>query len=172
MILWQYYPRSDRLPDHLGLIIQTFTSHEPVIRSIAGVDESDLSSDRVLAAVSSELLQLGYRVEVSKKAIDKVQVPVLFGRNGQVEKSFEADAYDPGTGTVLEIEAGRAVVNNAFLKDLFQACMMQDVDYAAIAVRIVYRRSRDFDRVVTFFDTLYASRRLTLPLKGVLVIGY
>ncbi len=109
---------------------------------------------------------------MSKKAIDKIQVPVLFGRNGQVEKSFEADAYDPTTGTVLEIEAGRAVVNNAFLKEVFQACLMQDVDFAAIAVRIVYRRSRDFDRVVTFFDTLYASRRLTLPLKGVPVIGY
>ena len=125
-----------------------------------------------MAALSADLLRLGYRVEVSKKSIDKVQVPVLFGRNGQVDKSFEADAYDPATGTVLEIEAGRAVVNNAFLKDLFQACMMQDVDYAAIAVRIVYRRSKDFDRVATFFDTLYASRRLRLPLKGVLVIGY
>lgn len=172
MIAWQYYPRSDRLPEHLGLIIQAFRTNELEIRSIAGTDESDLSSDRVLAAVSSELQLLGYRVEVSKKAIDKIQVPVLFGRNGQIEKSFEADAYNPAARTVLEIEAGRAVVNNAFLKDLFEACMMQDVDYAAIAVRIVYRRSRDFDRVVAFFDTLYASRRLTLPLKGVLIVGY
>lgn len=73
---------------------------------------------------------------------------------------------------MLEIEAGRAVVNNAFLKDLFQACMMQDVNFAAIAVRNVYRGSRDFERVVSFFDTLYASRRLTLSLKGILIIGY
>src|SRR5829696_1010874 len=167
MIAWQYYPKSDCLPDHLGLVVHAFTNHEPVIRSITGGDESDLSSDRILAAVDMDLLQLGYQVETSKKAADKIQVPVLFGRNGLVEKSFEADAFDPATGTVLEIEAGRAVVNNAFLKDLFQACMMQDVYYAAIAVRNVYRGSKDFDRVISFFETLYASRRLTLPLKGI-----
>ena len=172
MIVWQYYPKSDRLPDHLGLVVRAFTTREPMIRSVTGSDESGLSSDGVLAAVSTELLQLGYTVETSKRAADKIQVPVLFGRNGLVEKSFEADAYDPATGTVLEIEAGRGVVNNAFLKDLFEACMMQDVDYAAIAVRNVYRGAKDFDRVVSFFDTLYASRRLTLPLRGVLIIGY
>ena len=172
MIAWQYYPKSDGLPDHLGLVVRAFTSHEPVIRSLIGDDESDLSSDRVLAMIGTDLRHLGYQVETSKKAADKIQVPVLFGRNGLVEKSFDADAFDPTTGTVLEIEAGRAVVNNAFLKDLFQACMMQDVNYAAIAVRNVYRGSRDFDRVVSFFDTLYASRRLSLPLKGILIIGY
>jgi hypothetical protein len=48
----------------------------------------------------------------------------------------------------------------------------QDVSYAAIAVRNMYRESKDFDRVISFFDTLYASRRLTLPLQGVLIIGY
>ena len=156
----------------LSLVVRAFTDQGPLIRSSLGSDESDLSSNRVLAAVSAELLQLGYRVETSKKFADKIQVPVLFGRNGLVEKAFEADAYDPATGTVLEIEAGRAVANHAFLKDLFQACMMQDVNYAAIAVRIVYRGSKDFDRVISFFDTLYASRRLTLPLRGVLIIGY
>lgn len=30
-------------------------------------------------------------------------------------------------------------MNNQFLKDLFQACMMQDVDYLVIAVRNEYR---------------------------------
>lgn len=72
----------------------------------------------------------------------------------------------------LEIEAGRAIVNNAVLQDLFQACMMQDVDYAVIAVRNVYQRTRDFEKVATLFDTLYASHRLKLPLAGVLVVGY
>lgn len=172
MIAWQYYPKSDGLPAHLLLVVNAFIAHEPAIGSIVGSGESDLSSNRVLETIAPELLQLGYRVETSKKASDKIPVPVLFGRNGQIEKSFQADAYDPTTGTVLEIEAGRGVVNNGFLKDLFEACMMQDVNYAAIAVRNVYRRTRDFDRVLSFFDTLYASRRLTLPLTGVLIIGY
>lgn len=76
----------------------------------------------------------------------------------------------------MEVEAGRGVVNNQFLKDLFQACMMDEVDYLAIAVRNVYTAAgvsnADFERVVTFFDTLFASNRMRLPLKGILILGY
>jgi len=63
-------------------------------------------------------------------------------------------------------------VNNAVLKDLFEACMMHDVDYAAIAVRRFYLRSRDFETVNGWLETLFASRRLTLPLRGILLVGY
>ena len=103
-------------------------------------------------------------------------MPVLFGRNGKAEKAFDADAYHEETGFVVEVEAGRGVVNNQFLKDLFQACMMHDVNYLAVAIRNLYggggRSSKDFEVVVTFFDTLYASQRLQLPLRGVTIIGY
>jgi len=92
--------------------------------------------------------------------------------NGQVDKHFEADAYHKELRTVIEVEAGRAYSNNKFLKDLFQACVMQDVDYLAIAVRLDYRGTPDFSKVLGFFETLYASTRLELPLRGVLVIGY
>ena len=73
---------------------------------------------------------------------------------------------------VVEVEAGRGYLNNQFLKDLFQACMMHNVDYCAIAVRNHYIKSRDFEKVKGFFETLFASGRLQLPLKGVLLIGY
>jgi hypothetical protein len=72
----------------------------------------------------------------------------------------------------LEVEAGRGVTNYQFLKDLFQACMMYEANYLVIAIRNVYRKSQDFDRVVAFYNTLYASNRLSLPLKGILIIGY
>ena len=53
---------------------------------------------------------------------------------------------------------------------------MPDVDYLCIAVRNIYEAANtkipDFERVVTFFETLYVSRRLELPLKGVMVLGY
>jgi len=87
-------------------------------------------------------------------------------------RSFDADAYNELEGFVIEVEAGRGVTNYQFLKDLFQACMMHEVSYLAIAVRNKYRNSRDFEKVQTFFETLYASQRLTLPLKGILIIGY
>ncbi len=73
---------------------------------------------------------------------------------------------------VIEVEAGRGVTNYQFLKDLFQACVMQDVDYAVIAVRQDYRGSDDYRKVVSFIETIYASNRLVLPLNGVLIIGY
>ena len=50
--------------------------------------------------------------------------------------------------------------------------MMYNIDYLAIAVRNRYRSNNDFEKVETFFDTLYVSGRLRLPLAGVLVIGY
>jgi hypothetical protein len=49
---------------------------------------------------------------------------------------------------------------------------MNDVDYCGVAVRNVYSGSRDFDLVVRCLETMYASNRLDLPLKGVLVVGY
>ena len=49
---------------------------------------------------------------------------------------------------------------------------MQDVDYLVIAVRNIYRTSKDFDKLITFLDALYVSNRLILPLNGILIIGY
>lgn len=89
-----------------------------------------------------------------------------------MEKAFDADGYNSDTRTVIEVEAGRGVLNNQFLKDLFQACMMHEVDNLVIAVRNIYKNNEDFNVVVTFFETLYASGRLQLPLKNILIIGY
>jgi hypothetical protein len=168
MIPWQYFPISDPTPQHLVDLVREFEATEAEISS----DTHDLSSNEVLALLRPGLVGIGYRVESSKSVMGRINVPVLFGRNGRVQKSFDADAYNEDTRTVLEIEAGRGVTNNQFLKDLFEACMMVDVDFLAIAVRNMYKRSKDFERVVTFFDTLYASRRLALPFQGVLVLGY
>jgi hypothetical protein len=97
---------------------------------------------------------------------------VLFGRKGKILKCFNADAHAVSKGWVLEVEAGRAVDNNQFLKNIFQACMMHDVLHLAIAVRNNYRNSDDFTKVENFLETLYISGRLQLPLKGILLIGY
>ena len=53
--------------------------------------------------------------------------------------------------------------------------MMRDIDYLAIAVRKIYRggnrQANDFKQQKAF-ETLYASERLKLPLKGIVLIGY
>ncbi len=73
---------------------------------------------------------------------------------------------------MLEVEAGRGVVNNQFRKDLFQACMMEGELHLGLAARDTYRGSPNFEKVCRFFDTLNVSQRLRLPLETVLVIGY
>lgn len=54
--------------------------------------------------------------------------------------------------------------------------MMDGAEYLCIAVRKQYTgggvNSQDYDRVRTFLKTLYASNRLHLPLRGVMVLGY
>lgn len=168
MIEWIYFPKSDR-PHHLcGKIVQTFQANLVGI----GSAENKLDSNSVLASVADGLRELGFDVEAGKKRGEKIPMPVLFTRNGKVAKAFDVDAFNANERFVLEIEAGRAIDNNQFLKDLFQACMMHDAEYFCVAVRRTYRGKDDFEMVVTFFETLYASRRLNLPLKGILVIGY
>ncbi len=169
MINWYYYPLSDKPPQTVLNIVQIF---EGVVSEIDSTSHSQQISDQVLYKIIKPLQQLGFIVETGKLKSQKIRVPVLFGQRGVVSKSFEADAYFASEGFVVEVEAGRAVTNYQFLKDLFQACMMNDVFYLAIAVRNIYRGSNDFEKVHTFFDTLYASNRLQLPLKGILLIGY
>jgi hypothetical protein len=168
-ILWQHFPKHSPCPDFLTKVVGCF---DAVSADIASLDNVGQVSNDVLAKVRGGLEALGFLVETSKTAQGKIRVPVLYGANGKVEKSFEADAYHPTQRTVVEVEAGRGVTNYQFLKDLFQACVMQDVDYAVIAIRQDYRGSDDFSKVVTFIETIYASNRLVLPLKGLLIIGY
>lgn len=168
MIIWHYYPKSDAIPEHLLRVVNVFKQHGEAIDS----STHKLNSNEVLLILKKGLMDVGFKVEKGKRIEDRIRVPVLFGRNGELEKSFLVDAFQEETGTVLEVEAGRAVTNYQFLKDLFEACMMHNVIYSVIAVRTTYRRQSDFETVITHFDTLYASGRLKLPLKGILVIGY
>jgi hypothetical protein len=169
MINWFYYPLCDEPTQTVRNIVNVF---ESVADDIDSTTHGEQVSNLVLERVAHYLQQLGFQVETGKRSDQKIRVPVLYGHNGTVSKSFDADAYLPDEGFVIEVEAGRAVVNYQFLKDLFQACMMHDVDYLAIAVRNLYKGSNDFEKVRMFFDTLYASNRLKLPLQGILIIGY
>jgi hypothetical protein len=168
MINWQFFPKSKIIPEHLIDVLAVFEKTEELISS----ESFKHGSNEVLEHTRHGLELINYKVEKSKKSNDKIKVPVLFGPNGKLEKYFDADGYNEITKTVIEVEAGRAVTNYQFLKDLFQACMMYEVDYLVIAVRKIYSGNPDFQNVITFFDTLYASGRLQLPLQGILIIGY
>ncbi|MES2187191.1 MAG: hypothetical protein V4505_21765 [Pseudomonadota bacterium] len=172
MLNWAYFPRSAKPTDLTKQVVAAFEACHASFTSSEHMHASNI----VLGHVAPYLIECGFIVEAGKKQSEKVHVPVLYGNNGKVAKSFDADAYHAAGRFVVEVEAGRGVINNQFLKDLFQACMMDNVDYLAIAVRNVYVaagvRNQDFENVIRSFDTIYASNRLQLPLKGILVIGY
>jgi hypothetical protein len=117
VINWNYFPRSNVCPSKLMEVIDAFRSIEDLI---ASEENEKQESNEVLEKVANNLLNLGFDVETGKKNSEKIFVPVLFGQNGKVEKRFEADAWHRAHGIVLEVEAGRAYVNNQFLKDLFK----------------------------------------------------
>ena len=167
-VQWLLFPRSEKPVSSLLHLISAFTSNLDALGSHA----NELDSNSVLRIITPNLVAGGFKVETGKSKENKIAVPVLYGLNGAIEKCFFADAFHPGEGVVVEVEAGRAVDNNQFLKDLFQACMMQDAQHLAICVRNAYRGGNDFDSVARFLDTLYTSRRMQLPLTTVLLIGY
>ena len=169
MLNYQFFPKTKQMPEHLLQVIQVF---ERVYKTINS-DYNNLHSNEVLSIITKPLQDLCFDVEQKGH---NIEVPVLFGRNGVVAKSFEADAYNQATKTVIEVEAGRALTNHQFLKDLFEACMMNEAEYLVISVRNIYATkssiSKDFEKIEQFFDTLYQSERLKLPLSGILLIGY
>jgi len=196
MIRWQHFPRSQRLLPHLEDVVKAFQAASPSFEGAykaweawaqdppPGSQPPRLESNQVLATVEPGLAAAGYAVEGPHT---KLPVVVLWGENGKPRKSYRADAkieHEPGRETVVEVEAGGAVANNAWRKDLMEASLMPYVDYLVIAVRSTYNHldrkksppvvkpTPQFDIVTQEMDALYVSHRLVLPLKGVTVIGY
>ena len=164
----QFFPVNKKTPEHLVSVIKVFNEYEDKINS----HKHKLDSNTVLETLRKNLEGVGFRIETGKKKNEKIKIPVLFGENDRIIKSFDVDGYHEEFKTVLEVEAGRGVTNNQFLKDFFEACIMVNVDYCIIAVRDTYLKQKDFEKVKDFFDSMYASGRMNIPLKGLLIIGY
>ena len=102
-----------------------------IIDCFKKVDEEkgtqQLTSNDMLALLRPHLEAIDFTVEKGKAADEQIFVPVLFSENDTVDKFFAADALSNDHKIVIEVEAGRAVFNNQFLKDIFQACMMYEV---------------------------------------------
>ena len=176
MINYQFFPRSRGVTPEIKAIIDCFVEADA-----KKPPHKHLVSNEMLELVRSSLEVLGFRVERGKGKEEKIDVPVLFGENNVIDKSFYADALSADNRIVIEVESGRAVDNNQFLKDIFQASMMFEVEDLVIAVLNEYVRKKhrgepsvqhDYITVKTFLETMYVSTRLQLPLKGILLIGY
>jgi hypothetical protein len=137
-------------------------------------------SDGILSSVEPGLTRLGYEVETGRKATEKIDRPVLYGEEGVPRVRYQVDAWHQKNGVILEVEAGRGVMGNAFYRDLVRGSLIVGAKYMAIAVMTNYEyksggkttTSRDYDFVRDQLDAIYASGRLDLPFDGLLLIGY
>ncbi|MCF6746553.1 hypothetical protein E9529_20195 [Blastococcus sp. KM273128] len=90
----------------------------------------------------------------------------------------EIDGWHPEERVVLEIESARAVQGNAIYRDLVRASLITDADYLALGVRSRYQygtrntAQNDFAYTRDALDSIYASGRLGLPFRGILVFGW
>lgn len=172
-INWSYFPKTDPLPDLLNEVITIFEKNFLKIDSTKNdTNNLRLSSDKVLKVVEKDFLNAGFEVETGKKKDQKIRVPVLYGHQGSISQAFEVDGWHKKNKIVLEIEAGRAYSNHQFLKDIFEASVMVDVDYLVLAVRNLYNNQKDYQIIRDWLDTLYITRRIKFELKGILLLGY
>ncbi len=168
MLKYQLFPRSISVLPEIKEVINCFENNYDKIKS----PENKLSSNDVLKIIRPSLEKINFKVESGKTQPDKIKIPVLFSLNNKIDKFFDADAVSEDQRIVIEVEAGRAYVNNQFLKDIFQACMMPNVEYLILAVRNDYRGNDNFKSIFAFLETLYINSRLQLPLKGIVLVGY
>ena len=99
-IKWQYFPRFAAAPEHLKQAVLAF---ENAAHEIA-TPKHQLSSNEVLEKVADFLEEIDYKVERGKSRAQKIYRPVLYGRDGSIDKAFEVDAWQESTGTIIEVE--------------------------------------------------------------------
>ncbi len=170
---WKFYPSRSIAPDWVQGVVGAFATAAPQIdsRSNHGV-----TSDAALAVLRPALVELGFEIEAGKTAAGKIRRPVLFGENGRALVAYEVDGFHEQLGIALEIEAGRGAAGNADYRDLVRTSLIVDADYLVLGMMLEYKTGtttmRSYERTRDQIDAIYASERLKLPFRGILLIGY
>lgn len=170
---WKYYPSRDAPPRWVGGVVAAFAAAVDRIDSLAN---QGVTSDVALMAVRDDLVALGFEIESGKTRAGKITRPVLFGEQGRPRVAYDIDGFHPEHGIALEVEAGRGAANNADYRDLVRASLIVDAEYLVLAMMLQYKAGaqtvRSYERTRERLDAIYESKRLRLPLRGVLLIGY
>jgi hypothetical protein len=135
-----------------------------------------LDSDEVLEHIRKPLEKLGWEIEKGKTKSNKIERPVLYGDDGIPRLKYEIDGWHNEHKAVLEVESGRGWQGNAVYRDLIRASIMQDVEFLILGVRLEYKYSNvtqnDYEKTRDQVEAIYASARLNLPFKGILIFGW
>jgi hypothetical protein len=175
---WDYFPRNARPPEWVEPFVACVRSARQGISTVERAE--GLGSDQVLQQLAPGLRELDFDVESGKKASERIRRPVLFGKNGHAEVSYEIDAFHAEHGIVVEVEAARGARGNATYRDIIRTSLIVDAQYLALLLPVVYRYGSGSRKLVVpaykdcvdLLSALYASQRLHLPFCGVLLIGY
>jgi len=106
LIRFATFPRTQTPPPFIEQLIGRFQFHAGEIGTCH--QEKGLTSDSLLAVLRADPRELGFEVEMGKRARDKIMRPVFFGENAEPELQYQIDAWHPDWLAGLEIEAGRA----------------------------------------------------------------
>jgi hypothetical protein len=171
--MWKFYPVRLPAPAWAKGVLDVFGEIREEIDS--GTNKG-IKSDDCLAVLRPRLEKLGFQIESGKGRDQKIYRPVLFGENGKAEVSYLVDGFHAEERIILEVEAGRGAANNADYRDLVRASLMIGVDYLVLAMMQTYhgggQTMRSYEQTRKRLDAIFASDRLKLPLKGVLLVGY
>lgn len=174
---WSFFPLDAPPPSWARAFVAVVAGSRDSIDS-ATVD--GLTSDSVLACLRPGLEALGYEVEAGKKSEQKIRRPVLFGEQGAERVAYEVDGVHDDLGIVVEIEAGRGARGNAAYRDLVRTSLIVGADYLVLGLMLSYRHQSggkevtvsSYREVRDQIEAIYASGRLKLPFKGILLFGY
>ncbi len=171
---WSLFPRHLAAPDWVEGFVAVVEQNYKVINSEA---HQKFESDEVLKALEKDLEGIGWNIETGKKDIQKIFRPVLYGDKGKTRVSYEIDGWHPVHKIVLEIESGRGWQGNAFYRDLIRTSIIQDAEYLALGMRLSYsygkvKNQNDYTKAKEQLDAIYASGRLALPFKGIMLFGW
>jgi len=171
---WSLFPRHLSAPQWVEDFVAVLQQNYKVINS---ENHNKFESDEVLKVLEKDLENVGWKVETGKKDAQKIFRPVLYGDNGKTRVSYEIDGWHPEYKIVLEIESGRGWMGNAFYRNLIRTSIIQDADYLILGMRLSYsygkvKSQNDYSKAKEQLDAVFASGRLTLPFKGVLLFGW
>ncbi len=171
--MWKFYPSRSPAPGWVSKVVTAFADAAPEIDSRS---KHGVTSDAALAVLRPALVVLGFEIEAGKTTSGKIRRPVLFGENGRPVVAYEVDGFHEEAGIVLEIEAGRGAAGNADYRDLVRTSLIVDAEYLILGMMLEYRTGkttmRSYERTRDQIDAIYASERLRLPFKGILLVGY
>lgn len=141
-----YFSDSSNMDTTSQKLISVFSAANNLIDSEKfNTERTRLQNKDVMSILREELVRI--RFDVSRTG-RKYSIDNVFSAN----YNYVVSAYNKEEKYVLQVEAGRGIMNNEYVKDYLEACLMTNVDYLCIAVKNIYLSNNDFTTACDFLE--------------------